>query len=347
MGSWGGIIVAGRSSPGAWDIAGVDSACLAPVANRPLLAHGLDVLREAGVSRIDVVCESGIARAVNAAVAAASDSLPVRVVQVPDGSGEVAAVLAAIEARPVTRLLILAGDAYVDEDVVSALERIDADALDALVLARAKTRVGARDPRGAAPQVEVLPRLGQHAGVVLLGSRGIARLRDLEPEAVGHTGLEQISATVYGQLRDVGGEEGSRLRPGADSLLDLNRRALDRIDRAMPDGDAIHDCTIHGAVRIHESASLRRSLIRGPVVIGARARIEDAYVGPYTAVGDGCTIRATEVEHSVLLEGAHVSDVGWRIDSSVIGSGARVSRTFVLPKALHMQIGPGARVTVS
>ena len=45
-----------------------------------------------------------------------------------------------------------------------------------------------------------------------------------------------------------------------------------------------------------------RSQIRGPVVIGPGARIVDSYVGPYTAIGEGCLVEWAEVEHSILLE---------------------------------------------
>ena len=32
--------------------------------------------------------------------------------------------------------------------------------------------------------------------------------------------------------------------------------------------------------------------------------IENAYVGPFTAIGDGVTIRGSEIEHSIILEGS-------------------------------------------
>ena len=41
------------------------------------------------------------------------------------------------------------------------------------------------------------------------------------------------------------------------------------------------------------------STLRGPVVIGAGARIADSFVGPFSAIGDGCEIVNSEVEHSV------------------------------------------------
>ena len=57
---------------------------------------------------------------------------------------------------------------------------------------------------------------------------------------------------------------------------------------------------------IEAGARLERSTVRGPAVIGAGARLSDAYVGPYTAVGEGCVIDGAEVEHSILLAGCTV-----------------------------------------
>ena len=43
------------------------------------------------------------------------------------------------------------------------------------------------------------------------------------------------------------------------------------------------------------------SVVRGPAIIGEGCEIRDAYIGPYTSVGDGCKVLGSEVEHSILL----------------------------------------------
>ena len=66
---------------------------------------------------------------------------------------------------------------------------------------------------------------------------------------------------------------------------------------------------------VEAGATLERAVVRGPAVIGAGARIIDSYVGPYTAIGAGCEIVGSEVEHSILLAGARRSRPrrrGWR-----------------------------------
>ncbi len=47
--------------------------------------------------------------------------------------------------------------------------------------------------------------------------------------------------------------------------------------------------------------------------------LRDCYIGPYTAIGEGCEIVGSEVEHSILLEGASVCDLDGRMESSLLG----------------------------
>jgi len=42
----------------------------------------------------------------------------------------------------------------------------------------------------------------------------------------------------------------------------------------------------------------------GPAIIGSGTLIEEAYVGPFTSIYHDCTIRRSEIEHSIVLEGA-------------------------------------------
>ena len=87
--------------------------------------------------------------------------------------------------------------------------------------------------------------------------------------------------------------------------------------------------------------------MRGPAVIGRGARITDAYVGPYTAIGDDVVIEGAEIEHSIVLEGAQLRSVGTRIESSVIGQNARVARTFTRPSFLRLALGAGGEILLS
>jgi glucose-1-phosphate thymidylyltransferase len=86
--------------------------------------------------------------------------------------------------------------------------------------------------------------------------------------------------------------------------------------------------------------------VRGPAVIGPGARVTDAYIGPYTSIGAGVVIEGTEIEHSIVLPEAELRYVGTRLESSVIGCGARVLRGFRTPSAIRVSIGDGAEIVL-
>jgi len=97
------------------------------------------------------------------------------------------------------------------------------------------------------------------------------------------------------------------------------------LDTIEPLRRKLEDSQLDGRVIVEGGAQLIRSTVRGPAIIGSGARIVDAYIGPYTAIGEGCTIERAEVEHSILLSGCHVHDLDVRIESSLLGRNVTVS----------------------
>ena len=61
-------------------------------------------------------------------------------------------------------------------------------------------------------------------------------------------------------------------------------------------------------------------VVVGPVVIGPKARIADAYIGPYTSVGAWAQVEGAEIERSIISPGARVMHVGTRLVSDMIVS---------------------------
>ena len=82
-------------------------------------------------------------------------------------------------------------------------------------------------------------------------------------------------------------------------------------------------------------------------VIGPGARLEHAYVGPYTSIGADVTIDGSQIEYSIVFDGAQLEHVGSRLETSVIGRGARIARSFGVPTAMRLSVGDGAEVTVT
>ena len=127
-----------------------------------------------------------------------------------------------------------------------------------------------------------------------------------------------------------------------EDMLEANRIILDSLE---PRGDGtVTDSEIHGKVVVEPGARILQSTVRGPAIIGRGALIEHAYIGPFTSVGDGVTVRNSEVEHSILLEGSRITDVGGRIESSLIGKNVSIYRTQGKPRSFTFMLGDRSEV---
>lgn len=129
-------------------------------------------------------------------------------------------------------------------------------------------------------------------------------------------------------------------------LLDMNRMVLDQLP-GQPYMVEPGDNQIEGRVIIHPSAEVRSSVISGPVIIGARAVVDSAYIGPYTSIGADVHIEGSEISRSIILEGARILHVRDRIEASTVGRNATMRTDFSLPRALRMNLGDGAQLHLS
>ena len=127
-------------------------------------------------------------------------------------------------------------------------------------------------------------------------------------------------------------------------LLEANRLLLETIEPRI-DGEVDAASTCSGRVVLEHGARLVRSAVRGPAVIGAGTVITDSFVGPFSAIGAGCEVTHSEVEHSVIMDNSTVVDIA-RLEDSLIGSDAVVSRSRRKPRALRLMVGDHCEIDV-
>jgi glucose-1-phosphate thymidylyltransferase len=192
------------------------------------------------------------------------------------------------------------------------------------------------------------PELGHSAtaGVAVLGSQVAAEAADVDawPGRELNALAERVNQ-IGGNVRVRRATGWWRFGRGTDAVLDGNRFALEALGDGACRGEII-DSRIQGAVSIHPSARIESSIVRGPAIIGAGVRLRDAYVGPYTSIGNDVVIEGAEIEHSIVMPEASIRHLGGRLEASVIGTNARVFRAFSLPRALRLTVGRGAEVSL-
>ncbi len=120
-------------------------------------------------------------------------------------------------------------------------------------------------------------------------------------------------------------------------LLEANRLILETIEPRV-EGLVDAESVLDGRVVVEAGAEIRNSTIRGPVAIGANTKVVDSFIGPFSAVGSDCEVVHSEIEHSVIMNGSRILDIP-RLEDSLIGSDAVVSRSRRKPRAVRLMVG--------
>jgi glucose-1-phosphate thymidylyltransferase len=149
-------------------------------------------------------------------------------------------------------------------------------------------------------------------------------------------GLEVRPHIVDGWWKDTGKLE---------DMLEANRLILDTIERRI-EGNVDAESRVEGKVIVEPGATIEGSVVRGPAIIGARARILHAYVGPFTSIMNDVEIRESEIEHSIVLEGSCISNLANRVEDSLIGKNVRIYRVPMKPSAYRFMLGDNSEVGI-
>ena len=129
-----------------------------------------------------------------------------------------------------------------------------------------------------------------------------------------------------------------------EDMLEANRLILDALEGARRRRARR---LASGRPRGHRGGRrLERSMVRGPAIIGAGARLVDCYIGPYTAIGEDCVIERAEVEHSILLAGSSVIGLDGRMESSLLGRNVKIGRDDRQPRAYRFMVGDNSEIGI-
>lgn len=324
---------------------------LASVANRTLVRHALDWLEACGIREVAIVVPAGAAAAVRTATADGEWGFEPRWLEQMPGErfAESLAVLADfIDDQP---FVLHLADSIAKQDLASVVGSAATADDEALLLVQEPLQdvhTGVIDLHAHRPAAAGgCSPTAASAGVAVIGPALTAAGEALD--TFPQHGLEMLGTRVHelgGTVRTCTATGWWRFRTGADALLEGNRFALQDL-RSDYRGATISNADIQGPVIAHPTARIESSVVRGPAILGPRARLIDAYVGPYTSIGPDVVVEGAEIEHSVVLNGASIRHLGGRLEASVVGAHAKVFRDFRLPRALRLQVGEGAEVSLA
>jgi glucose-1-phosphate thymidylyltransferase len=343
-----GVILAG-SSTGRLPLGAGVPAPLAPVANRPIVTHAVERLRAAGVDDVAVVSapalESDLQRALR--------GLETRQLRLSEGRGLAGALRAAAPFVGDDPFVLQTGDGLLGHDVGPFANVAADDGPDTVLLVHRDPEIGDAERLDSRrmlrmADVEVDPAGLAVAGVSLFGPGALGRAQSLLQDRPQVTRLADVVEVLWragGHVHVRMVRSWRRYDGAVQNLLDLNRMVLEglEVDREPLVGEGTR---VQGRVVVDPTARVRASIIRGPVIIGARAQIDDAYIGPYTSIGADVEVHGAEIEHSIVLDGASICHIGERLEASIVGRRARVFRDFSLPRAMRLHVGDGVEVAL-
>jgi glucose-1-phosphate thymidylyltransferase len=183
------------------------------------------------------------------------------------------------------------------------------------------------------------------AGVYVFDAGVHDAIEGLEPGAKGEYQITDAIARMIASGRRVAPMEvdGWWKDTGkAEDILDANRLLLTRRRRSVlgeTDGS-----DLVGDVVVEAGAVVRRSTVFGPALICSGCVVEDAYVGPFTTLGEGVVLERAEIEYAVVGAGTSIRDVGARIQGSLIGEDVTIAGVSTRPSTHRMVVGDHSRI---
>ena len=351
-----GLILSGGKGTRLRPLTYTSAKQLVPVANKPVLFYGIEAIAEAGIRDIGIVVGDTQAE-IRAAVGDGSRwGVRVQYIEQDAPRGLAHAVKISRDYIGDEPFVMYLGDNLLNKGITKFVREFEAQKPAAQILL---TRVP--DP--------------QMFGVAQLENGRVVRLVEKPKEPIGDLALvgvymfgpdvfesvNRIMPSFRNELEITDAiqdliDRGLTVRPcivdgwwkdtgKLEDMLEANRLILDMLERRV-DGDVDGMSRIEGKVIVEEGAVIRHSVVRGPAIIGARARLLNCYVGPFTSIMSDVEIRDAEIEHSIVLEGSRIHDIGTRIEDSLIGKNVRVHRVPAKPKAYRFMLGDNSEVGI-
>lgn len=329
---------------------------LVPVANRAVLFRVIDAIVEAGITDIGIVV-GDTAPEIKAAVGDGSEwGAKVTYIQQEAPLGLAHAVLISEHYLGNDRFVMFLGDNVLEGGIADLVTQFaEGDWNSQIVLTRVNNpqHFGVAELRnGQVVRLVEKPKEPPSdlalVGIYMFDRNIFEAVKNIKPSWRGE--LEITDAIQY--LVDHGYKvypyvhEGWWIDTGKPGdMLDCNRLLLETIESHNL-GTVDEKSSLSGRVIIQKGAEIINSTIRGPAIIGENSRIVDAYIGPFTAIFHDVLIENSEIEHCIVLENCKITDIGARIEDSVIGRNVEITRSPLRPKAYRMMIGDNSQIGI-
>ena len=328
---------------------------LLPVANKPILFYGIEAVKEAGIKHVGIVVGETKNEIKNAVGKGKKWGINVTYIEQDRALGLAHAVKISQDFIGNDNFVMYLGDNLIKDGITSLVKEFQNTRPNAqILLARVPhpEQFGVVELRGkkVLRLVEKPKRPKSDlalVGVYMFDKNIFKAVNNIKPS--WRNELEITDAIQYlidhnftvrphiitGWWKDTGKLE---------DILEANRIILDDLKKQVK-GKVDKESELFGKVRIEKGAEVRKSVIRGPVIIGENSRIVNSYIGPFTSIYFKVIIENSEVEHSIILENSKIRDIR-RIEDSLVGQNVEILKSKAKPSAYRIMVGDSSRVEV-
>ena len=351
-----GLVLSGGRGTRLRPITHTSAKQLVPVANKPVLFYGLEAMAAAGITEVGIIIAPETGETIKAATGDGSRfGLDITYIEQDEPKGLAHAVLTAESYIGSSPFVMYLGDNLLKDgitDLVEAFKRSEPDALILLTHVADPELYGVAELDGDRVKRLIEKPKDPPSDLALVGVYMFTPSISDAARSIEPSWRDELEITDAIQVLI---DRGERVEPHIvrgwwkdtgrlEDLLEANRLILENVERRI-DGELI-EAHVEGRVVVEAGARLERTLVRGPAIIGAGARITDAYVGPYSAIDENVTIERSEIEHSIVMEDSRISDLGGRMEASLIGRNVSLRRNHALPKAYRFVVGEDSEIQI-
>ena len=352
-----GLILSGGKGTRLYPLTYTSAKQLIPVANKPILFRVIESIRDAGIEEIGIVV-GDTGEEIKAAVGRGNRwDIKVTFIYQEQPLGLAHAVKVSREFLKDDRFVMFLGDNVIQGGISQLTTGFAAGEWNSQIVL---TRVAHPEQYGVA-------ELNEEGHIIRLIEKPKQPPSDLALvgiymfDAHIHEAVDQIKPSWRGELEITDAiqwlvDHGYRVFPYVhrgwwidtgrpDDMLEANSLVLEELTPKI-EGYVDRDSTVDSRVTIQQGAEIINSTVRGPTIIGERARVINSYVGPFTSLYHDVVIEDSEIERSIVLEHSVVREIPARIQDSLIGRHVDLARSPIRPKAYKLTLGDHSQVGI-
>jgi glucose-1-phosphate thymidylyltransferase len=352
-----GLVLAGGKGSRLRPLTATGAKQLVPVANQPVIYYALKQMVDAGITEIGIITGDTDAQVREVLGDGSAFGARFTYLHQPAPLGLAHAVATGAEFLGDSRFCMYLGDNFLKQGIVEHAKRFNESTAQAQILLKkvddpSALGVAVLDEAGNVARLVEKPKTNISdlavIGVYFFGPEIHDITPTLRPSGRGELEItdaiqglidagHNVTATM---IQDEWIDTGKK-----DDMLEANRVVLETIRRRI-DGELDDASAVIGEVVIEPGAVIRRSVVRGPAVIGKGTILENVFVGPFTAIGADCELTNCEIEHSIVMDKSKIRNVQPRISDSLVGKEVVIDRRDEMPRTLRFLLGDHSHVSI-